>query len=497
MNAASAVRIAGSAAPIACVDIETTGGLAEHHRIVEIAVIGMRGATVEFEWQTLLDPGVPIPAWITALTGIDDAAVRGAPTFEQIAVELRERLDGRVFFAHNVRFDYGFIRREFLRAGLHWQAPHACTAKLSRRLYPAQPQHNLDSVLAAHGLECRARHRAFGDADVLRQFWQRILAQFTAEQIDAALGEIMRVPALPPQLDAGIADALPETSGVYMLHGDGDAVLYVGKANNLRERVLSHFAGAHRDPKSQRLAVQVQRVDWVETAGELGALLREAALVRRMQPVYNRRLRGAPVYSWYFPDRADSPQLVPLDWTTQSTGEVYGTFGSERDARKALDALAREHALCRKALGLENGAGSCFGWQVSRCRGACVGHEPLERHGLRARLAMASWKIAAWPFPGPIGLLERSPLGRAELLLLDQWQYLGAVPIAHDTNALTDAELRSIGCDLLATHRAAPRFDKDVYRLLRRYLLAERRPLRIVSLPVPDAPASRRCAAGQ
>ena len=137
--------------PVAFVDIETTGCSPGQHRIIDVAVIGARDGAVEFEWQSLVNPGVRIPAGITALTGIDNDMLAGAPAFEDIAAELRARLDGRVFVAHNVRFDYGFIRREFARLGGEWRAPNLCTVRLSRALYPGMPRHNLDAVMERHG----------------------------------------------------------------------------------------------------------------------------------------------------------------------------------------------------------------------------------------------------------------------------------------------------------------------------------------------------------
>src|SRR5687767_85339 len=155
-------------APLAIVDLETTGTDPAADRVTEIAVLEVDGFGVSGEWSTLVNPGGGgIPSPIQALTGITNDMVASAPRFAELAGELYERLEGRVFVAHNARFDYGFLRREFDRAGIKFSAKTLCTVRLSRRLYPGEPHHNLDSVIARHGIECRARHRAAGDADAL------------------------------------------------------------------------------------------------------------------------------------------------------------------------------------------------------------------------------------------------------------------------------------------------------------------------------------------
>ena len=159
-------------APLAIVDVETTGAHPAWDRVTEIAVVEVEGGEVVSEWSTLVNPGASIPPAIQALTGITNAMVAGAPAFEELAAELYERLDGRVFVAHNARFDYGFLRHEFERAGLRFQARTLCTVKLSRRLYPEHARHSLDRLIERHHLQCSARHRALGDAQAVWQFLQ-------------------------------------------------------------------------------------------------------------------------------------------------------------------------------------------------------------------------------------------------------------------------------------------------------------------------------------
>jgi DNA polymerase-3 subunit epsilon len=395
--------------------------------------------------------------------------VADAPPFESIAREVLERLQGRQFVAHNARFDYGFLRGELRRAGHPFSAPLICTVRLSRLLYPDAGRHNLDSLIERHGLDCASRHRALPDAQVLAQFWQVLRNAWPVATLDAALERVARRPVLPAHLPPELIDDLPEAPGVYRFYGAADALIYVGKANNLRERVLTHFAGATRDAKSQRLAAQTLRVEWHETAGELGALLLEARLVRELQPVYNRRLRGSSEnWTWVLPDDGSAPQLVDLDAHPLGSVDAFGLYRSARQARTALTRLARDAKLCLRVLGLETGGeGSCFGYQIGRCAGACVGVEPRARHGIRAKLALAALKLKSWPYDGAVGVEERSALGLAQLHVIDRWQYLGT---------LTE------GTEQLRFERA-PGFDVDAYRILTRFLKPGLRSLR----PLPQA----------
>lgn len=161
-------------APLAIVDVETTGAHPAWDRVTEIAVVEVADGEVRSEWSTLVNPGTRIPPAIQALTGITDDMVAGAPAFEDLAPGLYERLEGRVFVAHNARFDYGFLRHAFERAGFDFHARTLCTVKLSRRLYPQFARHNLDSLIGRHKLKFggrgAARHRALGDALAVWQF---------------------------------------------------------------------------------------------------------------------------------------------------------------------------------------------------------------------------------------------------------------------------------------------------------------------------------------
>jgi DNA polymerase-3 subunit epsilon len=233
----------------------------------------------------------PIPFFIQNMTGITDDMVRDAPTFDELAGEVLDRLNGRLFIAHNAQFDYGFLKNEFRRVGHDFRATVLCTVKLSRRLFPEHRRHSLDALIERHGLRAEGRHRALADAQLIHQFWQMLRQSQPEDQMTALIKELTARPSLPVHLDPGIVDELPESPGVYLFYGENALPLYVGKAKDIKKRVLSHFAGDQALAKKVSLAQQVRRIDWIVTGGEIGAQLKESALIRQLHPSHNRHLR--------------------------------------------------------------------------------------------------------------------------------------------------------------------------------------------------------------
>ena len=450
-------------APLAIVDLETTGGHPAHDRITEIAVLEVEGFEVKREWSSLVNPGRSIPGAIQALTGITQEMVEDAPRFEQLAGELHARLKGRVFVAHNARFDYGFLRHEFERAGMSFRAKTLCTVKLSRRLYRGASGHSLDALIARHGIRCDARHRALGDAEAAWQFLRIAAGEHGDEILGVAARQVAKEPRLPPHLERAAIDAVPEAPGVYFFYGEAGAPLYIGKSRSMRARVLSHFT----EPKPW--VAQVRRVEWQRTAGELGALLREARLVKELRPLFNRQLRKPNSLSSFVFDgtRLDIAEADGID--AEALASLRGLFRSRRAAQEALRALADEERLCLRALGLEkSGRGACFRHQIGRCAGVCAGRESIHLHHARLAAALARLEALHWPYRGPVGIVEENrEYESSEVHLVDRWCYLGT--------AQSDSEI----ADLVETKRT-PRFDYDNYRILARHL--RRRGVRVVQL---------------
>ena len=451
---------------LAFVDLETTGGNPAYDRITEIGIVRVQNGELLEEWSSLVNPECPISPYIEAFTGISSEMVAAAPLFADVAAAVFEKLRGAVFIAHNARFDHSFLRTEFRKVGLAYSADALCTVKLSRRLYPEHVRHNLDAVIERHGLHCSARHRALGDARVLCDLWRKLQREIPSDVFAAAAAHsVLSQPKLPAQLPPGLADELPESPGVYRFYGDEGELLYIGRSNSLRAKILSQLAEPRLGSREQKLAAQVRRVDWRQTAGELGAMLLESAWIRSQQPRYNRQTRSnLESVTLRLTDASGRVRIQRLDMLEpEDLAESFGVFHSEKDAGKALTDIARASQLCLKVLGLEESDGSCFALQMGKCRGACVGKEPLVLHAMRLKLALSSLKIKSWPFPGRIALRERAtgaflPDGTrgGEFHVLDRWMYLGS--------ARSEEELAYLG-----QRSAFPVFDVDVYRILQRY----------------------------
>ena len=438
------------------VDLETTGGSPAYDRVIEVGIVrqSWRGETLDV-FCTLVNPGRSIPANIESFTGIGNVMVQAAPSFADLAEMLREKLANARFVAHNARFDYSFLRREFARLQTEFSAEVICTVRLSRRLYPQFPRHNLDALLERHKVRCLSRHRALGDAEVIRDLWAIWRAEHAGFE-GLLASAILRPPKLPAHLPSELVDILPETPGIYRYYGEGDTLLYVGKCTSLRAKVLQQLGGEQEGSRDHRLAGETRRVEWQQTAGELGAMLREAAAVMALKPRYNRRSKdhAASVTLRILP--GGQVQTVRLDDVDAAElAETFGLFHRAGDARKALQDIAAAKGLCLKRLGLEESEGSCLAYQWEKCRGVCVGKESPPLHDMRLRLALAALKIKRWPFPGRIALREHASHGD-EVHLLDQWAYLGS--------AQSDEEFET-----LAIAGTAPVFDVDVYKILVKY----------------------------
>jgi len=480
---------------VAFVDLETTGAVPTGDRVTEIGIVRVVDGEFADEWSTLVNPECSIPEEIRALTGITNEMVRGAPTFSEVRREVFDRLDGHVFVAHNARFDYGFLKHEFRRVDMAFTADVLCTVRLSRRLYPEAIGHGLDALIARHGLHeafvapgeaqppeafaRTGRHSALGDARAIWRFVQMLYRERDAAQVEAAVKRLLKVPSLPPQLPPDALEHLPEGPGVYRFYGVNDLPIYIGKSRNLRERVRSHFSGDYQSANDMRISSEIRRIEVEETAGELGALLREARLVKELLPLHNHRLRRKLNACFLrLADLRSPPEVLKakdIDWSSRGTQAepedsgaqaLYGPFATKQHVKATLEALAGEHGLCWRSLGWEKRGGPCFARQVRKCRGACLGEETPEQHNLRLATALAPHRIAEWPWPGRIAIRERHPEGRLEEVhVFERWSHLGT--------ARSEDELEE-----LAHARFEIDFDPDVYRLLLSHIKRHGRSIR-------------------
>ena len=454
--------------PLIFVDLETTGANFVNDRIIEIGVVEVDQDGAR-EWNSLIDPGMPVPPFITGLTGIDTAMVVSAPRFEQLAATILEKLKGRLFIAHNARFDYGFLKHEFKRLGVNFRATSLCTVKLSRKLFPAHHRHNLDTLVERYGVEVVGdRHRALADARVLWELWQRWHELLPAETIWQAIDLITGRPELPPYFDPSLVDDLPEAPGAYALYGETGELLLIKRSANLRQQVLAHFSPANRETA---LARDMRRIDWRETAGELGARLKEIELIIPSRPTND------DLCSWQLIQHGEGdfrPQLVfAHDVDFACAKDLFGLYANRREAMHALRKLAEAHRLCHTQIGLGTGkAGeACIAFKQKTCRGACIGKEPVSLHSARLMAALAKLKIHVWPYPGPIALLERDEFGmREDYHVIDLWRYLGTAQNEEMLHALVNNRDDAGGTA----------FDANIYRIIGKYLKAGK--IRVIPL---------------
>ncbi|MES2585927.1 MAG: exonuclease domain-containing protein [Pseudomonadota bacterium] len=458
--------------PLAFVDIETTGSHFERDRITEVGIKSLVHDQVE-TWESLINPQTFIPQNIQALTGIRPDMVSKQPAFEGLVTEIARELEGKIFVAHNARFDYGFLKASFKRAGIDFKPKVLCTVKLSRLLFPEQPRHNLDTIISAHKLKISSRHRALGDADLLLQFWRVCEAKLGREALLKAMNQLIGNPSLPPNIDKALVDSIPEKPGCYIFYGENQVPIYIGKSISLRSRVMGHFQGALTQRKEMKLSMQIRDIDWIETSGELGALILESRLIKGRMPSMNIKLRRSKdLCAWRLEldeDGVLTPHLVghrELDPGVQEN--LFGLFYSKREANTYLKAIAKKYRLCEALLGLEKRieGKACFGYQVKQCGGACIGRSPIELHNLQLKTALALFQVQVWPYAGPIAIKEAG-----HMHVVDQWRYLGT--------AINEEELYELA------DSGEAEFDLDIYKILKKALAGSFRS-QVISLAVKD-----------
>ncbi len=443
-------------------DLETTGASARGDRVTEVGLIRVVDGVEVDEWSQLVNPGTSIPPEIVRLTGINNAMVARAPRFADIAPQLLERIGDSVMVAHNARFDFGFLKSEYARLGITFSAKTLCTVRLSRALFPEQQRHNLDTLIERHGLAGIDRHRALGDTRAICTLFHKWQSDTDAETFEAAIDRLLQRPSLPAHLDPDVLRDLPARPGVYLFYGLNPLPLYIGKAVNLKDRIGSHFSNDYRSGTDLRLSQELRRIEVEETAGELGALLREAQLVKQMMPAHNIKLRRKNAWTAIrLNAETAQPEYVKSDAIVlDELDSHYGLFASRAAARAWLLSIASEAHLCAKGLGLERGAGPCFGYQIKQCHGACIGLETAEQHLQRVREALAVKQLRHWPYAGPISIVEKSAdLLREDWHVVDQWCYLGTV--------------QSEAAAWELAHDGERRFDLDAYQLVLKHLDAE------------------------
>ncbi|MEO6513320.1 MAG: exonuclease domain-containing protein, partial [Candidatus Saccharimonadales bacterium] len=443
------------------VDIETNGLDHVRGRVIEVAAVRVEKGQVVREFNQLIDPETELPWFITNLTGITSNDLRTAPTFLQIADELMDILDGAVFVAHNVRFDYSFLKQEYKRLNRKFLPKQLCTVKLSRALYPTEKSHKLENLIVRHGFTFTHRHRAYDDAAVLWQFVQHARETFGIDVVEAAIAKQISRPALPKALSPDLVNILPSGPGVYIFNDAEGRPLYVGKSINIKKRVLSHFSHDHDESKEFKIAQTIHAIETRQTNGELEALLLESELVKELQPLYNRRLRKLEklllVRAHLNPDGYITTVLEEAGAIDpENLVNILAVYPRRSRAKESINELLKTYELCPKLCGLEKGSGACFLSQLGKCRGACAGKEPAESYNERLHTAFERQNIRAWPYKGPVLVQEKTGNDVMTGIVVDQWCIVGT---------LTQEPY----CEPIISPRRKL-FDLDTYKILQSYL---------------------------
>lgn len=368
------------------VDLETTGLSPTVDRITEVGAVKVRGGEVLGEFHTLVHPGRAVPVAITAVTGITDAMLRGAPAIGDVLPRLLEFARGTVLVAHNARFDTSFLDAELERHG-YGRLDHAVldTARIARRVLAGEVPDVRLGTLARH-LRARVQpeHRALTDAratvDVMHGLLERAgsLGATTLED----LRDYARSTSDRSFRKVGLVRAAPPEPGVYRFLDQRGEVLYVGKATDLRQRLRRYFG---QDPRRRiaDLVRETARVEWTLTPTELEASVREVRAIVRSKPRYNRRSKHPERAVWIKLTRERFPRLSIVTAPRDEQALHVGPVVSRRTAQALVEAVHEAVPLrqCTMRIRIAQDHSPCVLKDLGRCGAPCDGTESEQAYG--------------------------------------------------------------------------------------------------------------------
>lgn len=412
----------------AIVDIETTGGHANANGITEVGICLHDGKKVTQRYSTLVNPGREIPVYISALTGISNEMVQDAPPFEDVAADIYHLLHGKIFVAHNVNFDFSFIRYHLAAAGYDLQCNKLCTVRLGRKIIPGLPSYSLGKLCHYLGIENHGRHRAAGDAEATSILFSILLQNDTGNHITEALKHRSKDQVLPPNLPKEDIDNLPYAPGVYYFHNEKGKVIYVGKARNIKKRVTSHFSGNNAGFQRQEFLKNIHRITFQDCGTELIAFVLEAVEIKRLWPKYNRSLkRFEHAFGLYaFEDQRGYLRLA-VDKRRKLAAPLY-TCNSLLDGRNLLLRLMEDFELCPKLCFIQTNNEPCTGGHLC----ACEGHESREDYNQKVQQAIDHLREALPTFAIRD---EGRSMDEHSCILIEKGQFYGMGYISHYFNA--------------------------------------------------------------
>ncbi|TCD10449.1 DNA polymerase III subunit epsilon [Pedobacter frigidisoli] len=372
----------------AVVDIETTGGHASANGITEVAINIHDGNQVVESFTTLINPKQPIPIYITALTGIDNKMLVDAPTFEDVALQIYQLLHDKVFVAHNVNFDYSFLKHHLAAAGYDLNCRKLCTVRLSRKLIPGKVSYSLGKLCSALQIPIENRHRAAGDADATSILFNLLLETDQEGIIAEMLKKTSKEQVLPPHLDKASILRLPNQPGVYYFKDNKGKIVYVGKAKDLKKRVISHFTGNKPNRQRQDFLRTIHNVDYVICGTELMALILEANEIKRLWPENNRAMkRYEHKYDLFIFEDQNGYLRLAID-KHKKNNKALQSFNNLLEGYNFLNQLVEKYQLCAKLCYLQKTATKCNAHENGQCFGACSGIETVAIYNKRLNAAL-------------------------------------------------------------------------------------------------------------
>ena len=429
----------------AIVDIETTGSYAAANGITEISIHVFDGTEVIDKFESLINPGQPIPTYIQAMTGITDKMVKDAPRFEEVADKVHSILQDKVFIAHNVNFDYSFVKAQLAESDLHLNTRKLCTIRLSRKILPGYPSYSLGKLCDSLGLRIRDRHRAGGDTEATVQLFRLLLEKDKEQHIQKSLSRTSKEQTLPPNVPKEDFDQLPYTPGVYYFHNEKGKVIYVGKANNIRYRVSSHFSNNSESRQKQNFMKHIHSISFQSCATELMACILESAEIKKRWPIFNHsQKRWEDVYGIFNYEDQKGYQRLAIEKNKKRLNPVY-TFHYMADGHSIIRKLIRDFQLCPKLCFLQTDPGKCEGINEGYCSGACEQKEKPAAYNKRVAKAIGSLKTLPSYVIVDKGLAEDDK----SCILVWEGQFYGMGYIPADTQ-VTNVEMLK---DLLTQYR--------------------------------------------
>jgi DNA polymerase-3 subunit epsilon len=371
------------------VDIETTGSGIRGNKITEIAIFRIEGGIVAREFTSLVNPECEIPYYITALTGIDNSLVRNAPLLREIAPEILDITRDSIFVAHSVNFDYHVLKNELSELGIEFRRKRLCTVRLARRLFPGLHSYSLGKLCTALDIALTDRHRARGDARATVVLFRKIMdCETSGDLIKSFLNARSQEATLPPGLPRNAYEKLPVKPGIYYFKNARGQVIYVGKAKNIKKRVLSHFYD--QSDKEVRMCRETSDIDFEISGSELLALLMETAAIKQLYPEHNRaQKKYYPRYGIF--SYEDRKGIIHLGYSrAKNTPQPLTYFYTVTECRLYLEQLCRDFGLCPKYCHLQEQAAGCNHFRIPGCGGICRGSESVAGYNTRVMEAITS-----------------------------------------------------------------------------------------------------------